>query len=122
MSSLSSSSHGQSAEALPISSSQQRSSSPHLMSLWQRPKHSTCSTGCLPDSFMIAIASSTLSLSGTTLPRRQEPSQVMIILESASCTRSVMAWAEKPPKITEWGAPIRAQASMAMASSGTMPM
>ena len=29
---------------------------------------------------------------------------------------------EKPPKITEWGAPMRAQASIAMASSGTMPM
>ena len=39
-----------------------------------------------------------------------------------SFTRSRMAWAEKPPKITEWVAPMRAQASMAMASSGTSGM
>ena len=29
---------------------------------------------------------------------------------------------EKPPKTTTWGAPIRAHASMAIGSSGTMPM
>ena len=30
--------------------------------------------------------------------------------------------AEKPPKTTVWGAPIRAHASIATGSSGTMPM
>ena len=33
-----------------------------------------------------------------------------------------MAFAANPPKITEWMAPMRAQASTAMASSGVMPM
>jgi hypothetical protein len=40
----------------------------------------------------------------------------------ASITRSLMAVGAKPPKITLWAAPMRAQASMAMASSGTMGM
>ena len=33
-------------------------------------------------------------------------------------SRSTIAWAVKPPKMTECAAPMRAQASMAMASSG----
>ena len=32
--------------------------------------------------------------------------------------RSASAWAEKPPKTTLCGAPLRAQASMATAASG----
>ena len=36
--------------------------------------------------------------------------------------RSTSALAEKPPKITVCGAPMRAQASMAMGSAGHMPM
>ena len=39
---------------------------------------------------------------------------------SASFMRSRTASAEKPPKTTLWVAPIRAQASMAMAASGIM--
>ena len=42
--------------------------------------------------------------------------------ESASWMRSRTASGEKPPKITLWAAPIRAQASMAIGSSGTMGM
>ena len=67
-------------------------------------------------------ASSTVALSGTILPRRYEPSQVITKRLSPSTTRSAMAAAEKPPKITEWTAPMRAQASIATASCGTIPM
>ena len=59
-----------------------------------------------------ATASSTASLSGTTLPRRQAPSAVMTTLHSASWMRPASEEAEKPPKTTECGAPMRAQASM----------
>ena len=40
----------------------------------------------------------------------------------ASSMRVASSRAEKPPKTTEWMAPMRAQASMAMAASGTMGM
>ena len=65
-----------------------------------------------------AMASSELSFSGTALPRRQPPSAVISTLASASMMRPRSASAEKPPKTTEWGAPMRAQASMATGSSG----
>ncbi len=55
------------------------------------------------------------------MPARRRILAVMIILQSESLTRPRIASALKPPKITEWMAPIRAQASMATASSGTMP-
>ncbi len=48
------------------------------------------------------------------------PSEVMTTFEVASFTRSASAVAEKPAKTMEWIAPIRAQASMATASSGTI--
>ncbi len=67
-------------------------------------------------------AASTFALSGTTAPRRQAPSQVTITRLSASCTRSTIACAANPPKITLCGAPMRAHASTATASSGTIPM
>ena len=38
--------------------------------------------------------------------------------QAESLTRSAMALAANPPKMTEWTAPMRAQASRAMASSG----
>ncbi len=60
-----------------------------------------------------ARASSTLRFSGTGLPPRRPSSAVMTILESQSWMRPAMLSGEKPPKITEWIAPIRAQASMA---------
>ena len=44
----------------------------------------------------------------------------MSTLACASFTRSRTDSAEKPPKITECTAPIRAQASMAIAASGTI--
>ena len=40
----------------------------------------------------------------------------------ASLMRPLSASAEKPPKTTVWGAPIRAQASIAIGSSGIIGM
>ena len=45
-------------------------------------------------------------------------SAVMRTLASASLMRSRSESGEKPPNTTEWIAPIRVQASMAMAASG----
>ncbi len=67
-------------------------------------------------------AASTWAFSGTSLPRRQAASWVSTTLTSASLSRSRTASAAKPPKITVCTAPIRAQASIPMAASGTMPM
>jgi hypothetical protein len=67
-------------------------------------------------------ARSTLALSSMILPRRQPPSAVMMTLALQSLTRSLMASLEKPPKITVWTTPRRAQASIAIAASGTMGM
>ena len=66
----------------------------------------------------VSSAASTVALSGTTLPRRQPPSAVMMSLQPASLTRSRIAVSEKPPKMTECVAPMRAQASSEIASSG----
>ena len=63
-------------------------------------------------------ASSTAGLSFTSLPRRQPPSAVTTSLQLASLMRSISAELEKPPKTTECVAPIRAHASIAIASSG----
>jgi hypothetical protein len=64
-----------------------------------------------------ASASSTAGLSALGAPRRKPPSAVMTSLASASSIRERSASAEKPPNTTEWGAPMRAQASMAMTAS-----
>ena len=66
-------------------------------------------------------ASSALSLSGTTEPRRQAPSAVMSTFASASMIRSRSDSALNPPNTTECAAPMRAHASIAIGSSGTMP-
>ena len=67
-------------------------------------------------------ASSTAGLSGVGLPRRQPPSAVMTSFASASLIRPASASAENPPKTTVCGAPIRAQASIAIGSSGIIGM
>ena len=46
----------------------------------------------------------------------------MTATASWSVMRSTSALAENPPKMTECTAPMRAQASMAIGSSGHMPM
>jgi len=66
--------------------------------------------------------SSTACFSGISLPRRQPPSAVTTSLAWASLFRSATASALKPPKMIECGAPIRAQASIAIASSGIIGM
>jgi len=53
---------------------------------------------------------------------RKPPSAVITSFASPSISRSRRASAEKPPNTTEWGAPMRAQASMAIAASGTIGM
>ncbi len=67
-------------------------------------------------------AASTLSLSGTCLPPRTDSSAVITSLDLASMMRWARASGEKPPNTTEWTAPMRAQASMATAASGTIGM
>ena len=64
-----------------------------------------------------SIAMSQLRLSGTCLPRRQPQSAVMSATHCASLTRSTIDSGEKPPKITECAAPMRAHASIATGSS-----
>ncbi len=58
------------------------------------------------------------ALSATALPRRKLPSLVTSIFAPASMMRSLRDSALKPPNTIEWIAPMRVQASIAMASSG----
>jgi len=65
---------------------------------------------------MDGVSSSALSafrLSGTMEPRRYPPSAVTSTLHCESLMRSRSDSGEKPPKTTEWMAPMRAQASIA---------
>ncbi len=62
-------------------------------------------------------ASSTAGLSAISLPPRNWPSAVMTSLAPASAMRSFTLFAEKPPNTTEWIAPMRAQACIAMIAS-----
>ena len=59
------------------------------------------------------MALSVFSFSGTVLPPRTPSSAVMTTVEAQSVMRPARLSGEKPPKTTEWIAPIRAQASMA---------
>ena len=84
------------------------------------PSRRTTSTACTDG--VDSRASSTAGLSSAGLPRRQPPSAVITTFASASLIRPARASAEKPPKTTVCGAPIRAQASIAIGSSGIMGM
>ena len=64
------------------------------------------------------ITSSTCCLIAAVLPLRRAPSTVISALASENSMRSLTESAEKPPKTTLCGAPMRAQASMATATSG----
>ena len=66
-------------------------------------------------------ASSALPLRGTTPPLRQAPSAVISNVAWQSLMRSLRDSGLKPPNTTVWGAPRRAQASIAIASSGIIP-
>ena len=65
-------------------------------------------------------ASSALVLSGTRRPPRRPSSAVSSSVLSQSWMRLARLSEEKPPKTTEWMAPMRAQASIATAASTTM--
>jgi hypothetical protein len=69
-----------------------------------------------------ASAASTLALSGIFFDPRRPSSAVTIQSLAQSSTRPAIASGEKPPKMTEWTAPMRAQASIAIAPSGTIGM
>ena len=112
--SLSNGSAGQSALAAAITSCH-HTSRPGFIVTAESQRLKTTHVSTVGD---FASASSTLALSGTTLPRRQPPSAVTMTFDLASLLRSATASALKPPKITEWTAPMRAQASMAIAASG----
>ena len=45
-----------------------------------------------------------------------------IALGAASSIRTASSWGAKPPNTTEWTAPRRAQASIAITASGTIGM
>jgi hypothetical protein len=77
---------------------------------------------CFSEGIPFAIASSTFAFSGTFVPRRRPWSAVTIATHSESLTRSTIESGEKPPKITECAAPIRAHASIATGSSTIIGM
>ena len=96
------------------SSCHHTSLSPQAMSMPVRLTTRTCSIG-LPS---VATASSTAAFNDTADPRRYWPSAVMISRASASAILVRSASAEKPPKMTEWASPSRAQASIEKTASG----
>ena len=67
---------------------------------------------------MSPITSSTSDLTGATLPLRRAWSAVISSLASDTSIRSATELGEKPPNTTLWGAPMRAQASIATTTSG----
>ena len=100
-----------------------------ISSCHQRSRPSAMSTACSGRSMTSTCSTvwpgrssavSTASLSGKTRPLRFEPFAVMTSFAAASSTRWRIASAEKPPKITECTAPMRAQASIATTASGSI--
>jgi hypothetical protein len=115
-SSASISSGGQSAET-PDSASSHHKSRPAVIATSAPVRRMTIT---LWTEVQCVSASSTLALSGTVFPPRRPSSAVIMSVLSQSLIRPAKASGEKPPKTTEWMAPIRAQANMATAASGTM--
>ena len=65
-------------------------------------------------------ASSEISLRRMCFPALLETFEVINILQSESFTLPLIASALNPPKMIEWIAPILVQASITIASSGTI--
>ena len=65
-------------------------------------------------------AASAFAFSGTVRPPRRPSSAVISRVESQSWIRLARLSGENPPNTTEWIAPMRAQASIATAASGTI--
>ena len=103
------SSGGQSAEAEPTASWYQ-TSRPSLQPT-SPPVRLTTSTWRTPGQDSKAL--SVLAFKGIFRPPRRPSSAVMTNSDSQSWMRPAKASGEKPPKTTEWIAPMRAQASMA---------
>ncbi len=114
-------SHGHDAgsSGLPSTASFQKTSRPSFIATSASVRRRTTQVsipGALP------IASSAISFSGTFEPRRHASSWVTSTVQPMSLLRSESESAENPPKTTVCGAPSRVHASIAIASSGTMPM
>ena len=93
----------------------QMSRSLQAVSCLVRATTNTFSTLCSP-----LRASSTAGFNAKGAPFLNPPSAVITNFASASWIRDKSASAENPPKTTECGAPIRAQANIAIAASGIM--
>ncbi len=95
---------------------------------WSRPSVIGTSlpvrrTTMVPLTFGVSCsASSTILFNGTVEPRRYASSCVRTYSQPMSLMRADSESAEKPPKTTVCGAPSRVHASIAIGSSGTMPM
>ena len=72
--------------------------------------------------FESRIDSSTSGFSAIILPMRMPASLTTIAFGRASSMRAARLAAAKPPKTTEWIAPMRTVASMANTASGTIGM
>ena len=107
--SASSGSAGHSASAASISSSNHASLSAigASLSVWRTTMHGRS-----------GMTSSTAALIGAVLPFRRAPSTVISAFASENSIRSRTDSGEKPPKTTLCTAPMRAQASIATATSG----
>ncbi len=121
MSSASIASGSHDADALFITSWYQTSRPSVIVTGLSRPPPRFSTTTCSMLGVPVS-ASSAIAFSGTIPPRRYPPSAVMSTLAWASLIRSRSDSELKPPKTTLWMAPIRAQASMATGSSGTIGM
>ena len=69
-----------------------------------------------------STASSAIAFSGIAEPLRQASSWVIRSRAPVPSSRSPSEADENPPNTTTCGAPMRAQASIATGSSGTIPM
>ena len=106
----------QSGEAAAVMSSYQ-TSRPSFMSM-SPPVRRTTTQLFIVGHF--SSAWSVLAFKGMGRPPRTPSSEVMMRFESQSWMRPARASGEKPPKTTEWMAPMRAQARTATAISGIM--
>ncbi len=105
---------GHTASALSTSSWYHQSRSSSQSTSW--PVRRTTTTWSTDG--VVLRASSTLALSAAAAPFRNPPSAVTTSLAPVSLTRSAIESGEKPPKMTVWIAPMRAQASIDTTASG----
>ena len=124
-SSASISSQGQSADAAAIRSCHQKSRPSFISTSNSGLPATRCTTMQVSTGMPISSSAEAMAASATGFIRiglspRWVPLQVTTVVQVESTMRSDSESAEKPPKTMEWTAPMRAQASMATASSGTI--